>query len=236
MVKVFISTDALFGCDTYERLFRTLGGDRFLETVETAVAEENRTKAFFRRGVESMNGVRLDDVEQFCRSVELADGFPELVNFCREHGIELVCVGEGLDVCARTVLEQNGAGDVRVVSNRLEELPDAAGRLAVAFPYDDAECTRCSCCTRNVMLTLCGDSDRIVFIGRTAHDACPAEYADVIFARDVLQTRCQERNISYFLYTKLDEVAHRLGQIVKAKRLKVRREAAMKRRAAFIAE
>jgi 2-hydroxy-3-keto-5-methylthiopentenyl-1-phosphate phosphatase len=107
---------------------------------------------------------------------------------------------------------------------------------SISFPYEDAECTRCACCKRNIMLTKSSDDDVIVYIGEGYSDRCPAQYADIVFAKDELQKFCQEKNISYFLYDSFDDILVRMSELLVKKRVKKRREAEMKRREAFVAE
>ena len=86
------------------------------------------------------------------------------------------------------------------------------------------------------MLTHSGEDEIIVFVGEGYSDRCPAEYADIVFAKDALQTYCQERNISYFLYTSFADVVSRLTNLLEGKNIRKRRNAELRRREAFLAE
>ena len=86
------------------------------------------------------------------------------------------------------------------------------------------------------MLTRSGEEDIIVYIGEGYSDRCPVQYADIVFARDALQTYCQEQNISYFLYSTFDDVIARLASLVSKKKLRKRLAAETKRKELFIAE
>lgn len=236
MLKVFVSTHAMVDPELNERLFASLSGTGWQRTGSTDTEADNPMKAFFHRGVAALDDVGFDAIREFCRKQHLAHGFDTLVQFCRAHALDLFCVGEGLDLCLQEILACKGLNGVRLFTNHLEQPIDGSGSFSVVFPYDDAECTRCACCARNLMLTLSGDHDRIVFIGCTDGDACAAEYADIIFAKGALQRHCQRMNVSYFLYDTLDDAVQRMERLLAAKRIKARREAAMKRRAAFLAE
>jgi 2-hydroxy-3-keto-5-methylthiopentenyl-1-phosphate phosphatase len=233
MVNVFVSTDTVFDSEHLSRRIAALGcGDQQHESVSGG--DGNAVKAFYRRAAAGLLGEKLAAALEFCRRQKVAPGFEALVQFCRERSLGLFCVGEGLDVCLQEILAVNGLSDVRLFTNHLERSDEGSGR--VSFPYDDAECTRCACCARNLMLTLCADRDRIVFVGCSAGDVCAAAYADVVFAKGALQTGCQRANVSYVLYETMYDVMERLETLLAGKRIRVRREAAMMRRAAFIAE
>ncbi len=199
--------------------------------------DEKNVKARLRRGVAVLGAVDMRETEEFLREQPLEAGFVRFVDFCRTHGFQMSVVSDGLDFCLEKMFALKGIRSVRTYANRAElEGAGESARWQVSFPYDDAECTRCACCARNIMLTTCGDDERIVFVGKDERDVCPAEYADVVFAQAPLQAACQARNISYFLYLSFDDIAERLVQLGAKRYLRPRREAAMKRRDAFIAE
>lgn len=200
-------------------------------------ADKNHAKFRLRRAAGAMGAVSVREAEEFFRGRSVEASFVRLVEFCREHGFEVSVVSDGLDYCLERMFAGNGIRDVRTHANHVElEVVGETVRFHVSFPHDDAECTRCTCCARNIMLTTCGDDDRIVFIGADEADVCPAEYADIVFAKGAFQSACQKRNITYFLYSSLDDVVERLAHITTRRHLRPRREAAMKRRDAFIAE
>jgi 2-hydroxy-3-keto-5-methylthiopentenyl-1-phosphate phosphatase len=86
------------------------------------------------------------------------------------------------------------------------------------------------------MVTLAGDEDIIAYVGEGYSDRCPVQYADIVFAKDVLQTFCQEQNISYHLYDSFDDVVERLRVLLSKKKLRKRLSAEMKRKELFTRE
>ena len=86
------------------------------------------------------------------------------------------------------------------------------------------------------MLTHASDDDIIVYIGEGYSDRCPAQYADIVFAKDKLQTYCQQENISYYLYASFFDVTTRLTELLGRRQLRKRRRAELKRREAFSRE
>ncbi len=236
-LKVFV-TDGAMGLRGLTEDFFARFAQRG-QRVQSSQAEqgENRVKSFLRRGVAGLSAVPVREAEEFFQGLSVEPGVVRLLEFCRSRGIELSVIGDGLGYCLASVLARNGIQDVRTYANRTEvEVDGGRARFSVSFPYDDAECAWCACCARNIMLTTCGDDDRIVFVGSEERDVCPAGYADVVFARGALQSACQARNISYLLYSSLDDVVESLVKLAARRNLRPRREAAMKRRDAFIAE
>jgi 2-hydroxy-3-keto-5-methylthiopentenyl-1-phosphate phosphatase len=86
------------------------------------------------------------------------------------------------------------------------------------------------------MVTRASDDDIIVYVGEGYSDQCPAQYADIVFAKDELQTFCQQQNISYYLYDSFHDVVERLKILLAKKRLRKRLEAETKRNELFMRE
>ncbi|MBI5474778.1 MAG: MtnX-like HAD-IB family phosphatase [Ignavibacteriae bacterium] len=238
-LKIFVDFDGtITQQDVGNLFFRTFGGASCDEAVGAYRAEKISAKELFRRETDAIG--ELDEVAagEFLRGQKIDDGFMRFVEFCRKRGIEFHVVSDGLDYYIREILSNNGCGDVSFFANKLERTPTSNGssKLSITFPHDDAECSRCACCKRNIMLARWGEDDILVYVGEGYSDRCPAQYADIVFAKDELQTYCQAMNISYHLYTTFDDVISRLEEILSKKRIKPRREAEMKRREAFVAE
>jgi 2-hydroxy-3-keto-5-methylthiopentenyl-1-phosphate phosphatase len=86
------------------------------------------------------------------------------------------------------------------------------------------------------MLTQAGDDDIIAYVGEGYSDQCPVQYADIVFAKDALQTFCQRMNISYYVYSSFGDVIERLNVLLAKKRLHKRLTADVKRRDIFMQE
>lgn len=238
-LKVFVDFDGTITKEDVGNLFfREFGGEICTSYVADYKAEIISAKNLFVKEVGAIRQFDEKKAAEFLRRQVVDESFKAFVEFCRSHGVEFHIVSDGLDYYIERMLSANGIKEVSVFANHLEVAPDEAGgsRLQISFPHDDAECTRCACCKRNILLTNCGDDDIIVFVGEGYSDRCPAQYADIVFAKDELQKFCQERNISYYLYDSFEDVVLRLEELLRKPRLKPRREAEMRRRDAFIAE
>jgi 2-hydroxy-3-keto-5-methylthiopentenyl-1-phosphate phosphatase len=148
-------------------------------------------------------------------------------------------VSDGLDYYIRRILDRRGLGGIRLYANALsfaDRGEDGTARAHVAFPHADAECGCCACCKRNIVLTSTADDEILCYVGEGFSDRCPAGFADIVFARDALQTYCQEQNISYYPYENFAGVAARMSELIAHSRVRPRRQALANRRAAFIRE
>lgn len=240
MVRLFIDFDGTITRDDVGNLFfRTFGGPECDDLVCRYRAGELSAAGLFRAEAAAIGALDLDASRDFLKGRDTDPGFPRLAAFCRERGIGLCVVSDGLDYYIRAMLEGMGCGDVPFVANRVVfDGDDAPGRrpLRLEFPYNDAVCDRCACCKRNVMLTQSADEDVIVYVGDGYSDRCPVQYADLVFAKGDLQTFCREQNISYLVYRSLDDVVRHMADLLDGKGVKRRRQAMLRRRAVFAAE
>ncbi|MEO8168751.1 MAG: MtnX-like HAD-IB family phosphatase [bacterium] len=238
-LKIFVDFDGtITRQDVGNAFFVEFGGKVCSEFVEDYRAEKISAKELFRKEVEAIGVLDEFGAITWLRRQEIDESFRSFADFCRERKIELYIVSDGLDFYIGEILRHNSIDDVTVFANHLEiqSGENDSARLSVSFPYDDAECSRCACCKRNIMLTNSAEDDTIVYVGEGYSDRCPARYADFVFAKDDLQKFCQRENISYFLYSSFDDVVLRLEELLGKKKLRPRREAEMKRREAFIRE
>ena len=155
-----------------------------------------------------------------------------LTGFCREHQIPVHLLG-GSDGIIHHMFAMPG---IRKASDCGATECMSGGALILESPHCGAGCTECTWCRRNIMLSRSADDEVIVYAGEGDSGRCPAQYADIVFAKDRLQTFCQEKNISYHLYNSFQDIVHRLQLSLGRKRLRKRLVAEHMRRAAYIAE
>jgi 2-hydroxy-3-keto-5-methylthiopentenyl-1-phosphate phosphatase len=236
-LRLFVDFDGtITRGDVGNIFFRTFGGSACDELVRRFRAGEITARECFLGEAKAMGRVSSGDLDELVDAQEIDPSFRDLVAFCREREVDLLIVSDGLDYYIRRILGRNGCADVPFVSNVVTLVgPGGDGRMevSVAFPHSDAGCDRCACCKRNIMLTASSEEDVIAYVGEGFSDRCPVRYADIVFAKDVLQTYCQNENISYFPYETFDDVVARLRRLLERPRLRPRPRAAVERRAAF---
>jgi 2,3-diketo-5-methylthio-1-phosphopentane phosphatase len=239
-LRVFVDFDGTITTeDVGNTFFRTFGGSACDDLVANYRARTISAKECFRGEAAAIGRLPVHEAREFARSRTLRPGFHELAAFCRAKGVPLRILSDGLDFYIGEILRANGLQEIPWSSNVLRigaHGPDGRASLEVFFPHDDVECDRCACCKRNLLTTSAGDGDVIAYVGDGYSDRCPVRYADIVFARGELQATCQKENISYFMYDTFFDVRDRLMVLLKARRLRTRRRAALLRRALFEAE
>jgi 2,3-diketo-5-methylthio-1-phosphopentane phosphatase len=232
--RIFVDFDGTITThDVGNALFRTFGGAVCAEYIRQYHEGAISAQECFRAEAAAAGAVDKNAVRRFLAEQTIDGGFPAFVEYCRSQDFPLCVLSDGLDLYIAPLLER--AGNVPFVSNRATIDP-RDGTLRLEFPHANAECDRCACCKRNIMLTGTPDDDVLVYIGEGYSDRCPAGYADVVFAKDTLQTYCREQNISYHPYTTFDDVRRTLRSLVERRRLRRRYRAAVRRREVFVAE
>ena len=236
-LRLFVDFDGtITRTDVGNLFYRTFGGSACDELVRRFRAGEINARDCFLGEAQAMGRVIPGALDSLVDAQEIDPTFIDLVAFCRARDVDLLIVSDGLDYYIRRILRRNGCGDVPFVSNVATLLrPGEDGRVEVslAFPHADAGCDRCACCKRDIMLTRAAEEDIIAYAGEGFSDRCPVRYADIVFAKDDLQTYCQNENISYYPYAAFDDIVARLDGILDRPRVRHRARAALSRRAAF---
>lgn len=239
-LKVFVDFDGTVTMqDVGNAFFRHFGGPVCERLVGDYRAGSISAKECFRGEVDAIGRLCLSDASEFLDHQESRAGFEQFVQFCDRPDVDLHIVSDGLDYYIDNILAQRSVPAVSTFSNVLrmgERDADGCVSLTVEFPHDDAECDRCACCKRNIMLGHAGDDDIICYIGDGFSDMCAVQYADVVFAQGELQAFCQEQNISYYLYSSFHDVAAKLEELLARKSLRKRKRAELRRRDLFMSE
>ena len=177
--------------DVGDRLFQALAYDSWREPVE----RWKRGEISSRECLEiECSGVRAspEEIEDFLRSFELDPTFPSFVRHCRDEGIPLYILSDGLDFYIRYLLKRYGLEDVPFFSNRLRF---SDGRLIPEFPYFVPSCGRCGNCKVAHIRRLRREGDLVVHVGDGLSDRFAAEEADVVFAKGELLEYCRSTDL-----------------------------------------
>ena len=140
------------------------------------------------------------------RIAELDDTFLEFVTFCRQNGLLLEIVSEGLDLYIGHLLRKWNV-DLPVRTNHV--VLDA-GRVRIEYPWADATCTLCRTCKLLRLFQLRTEGYRIAYVGDGPSDLCPAIEADLVFAKGELATLCEQEAIAYWSFDRFADVRRHL--------------------------
>lgn len=165
-------------------------------------------------------------------SQRLDSQFKNFYEFCKQNGLPLVILSEGMDYYISRILENNGL-NIPFYCNKIV-FDENETSFSLEFPYSDSDCTKCGTSKRNILMNMTADDEVSVFIGDGFSDACVVNYADIVFAKKSLASYCWKNNITYFDYQTFGDVKKKLEKILEKKSIKHRQAAKLKRREVFL--
>ena len=174
----------------------------------------------------------LDKFNEIIDKQKIDPAFTDFNNFCDLNGFDVTILSEGMDYYINRVLSNHNL-DIPFYSNKMV-LSDDKKSFSLEFPYSDAECRRCGCSKRNILLNSTADDEISVFIGDGFSDVCAVHYADIVFAKKSLASYCWKNNITYFDFGNFSDITRKLEKIIQKKNLNHRQSAKTKRRDVFM--
>ena len=135
--------------------------------------------------------------------------FQTFQDFCKEKGIPLAVVSEGLDFYIGHLFHKFVI-EVKVYTNHAV----FAGKgISVEFPNSSEDCDSCGTCKRDKVRELAVHR-KVVYIGNGMSDLCAAREADIIFAKDSLSKLLAEEEVEHIVYGDFGDIIRELEGIV----------------------
>jgi 2-hydroxy-3-keto-5-methylthiopentenyl-1-phosphate phosphatase len=188
----------------------------------------------WRQGFASVPSVTKEEFTSFALRYEIDKNFPLFVEFCTSRDIPVMVVSDGFDAYIEPVLKKEHLGWIPRFSNSMQFNDD--GTIEPVFPFTDAQCEQCANCKRNHILTVAGDNHVIVYVGDGYSDRCPAQFADIVFAKDALVSYCETHNITFHRFSSFKDVLEKFRTIVEKGKPRKRRTAELARKDVFMTE
>ena len=141
-------------------------------------------------------------------NVRLDETFPPFVVACRERGIPVEIVSEGLDFYLHHLLRRWGI-DVPARTNRTTFEDEG---VRIAYPYADPTCNLCGTCKLRRLFELRVAGYHVTYVGDGHSDLCPAIEADVVFAKKELADLCREEAIEFIPFDTFADVRREMAR------------------------
>lgn len=227
-VRVFTDFDGtVTDTDIGDALLRHFCGEPLFDEIlrqwhdGTCTAVEAYRRLF--DAIPRLTGAVLDE---WLRDYSLDPSFSRFVEWCDRRDYPLMILSDGFDAYIQRMLQREKL-DVPFRANRLLL---GSGAPCVEFPYTDQRCPQHANCKSNHMLLHAQDEDLIVYVGDGTSDFDAAMYADLVFARGVLEHWCQERNISFRRFYSFTTVREALSDLIDRRALRPGKRARVLRR------
>lgn len=134
-----------------------------------------------------LGGTRDEMLRFVAENTVIDPHFEAFYDFCRERGIDVKVVSDGLDFYIDFVLRRHGLSGIPFYSN---VMTFEGGRpRSIEFPHANASCSTCGTCKSNILESCQARYGTILYVGDGYSDLCPAGKADLVFAKGILWTR-----------------------------------------------
>ncbi len=149
------------------------------------------------------------EVREFLRRHGKIDPtFSTFTQYCRQKGIDLKILSDGLDFYIQTILEAHQLSEIPFYANACHFQGD--GRVEISFPHANEECGLCGTCKKRLVQTHREQYDLILFVGNGFSDRCAAKEVDWVFAKGSLYRFCIETDIACYFFQDFGDILHDL--------------------------
>lgn len=143
-------------------------------------------------------------------NAEMRPHFPELVRYCREHGLEFVIVSNGLDFYIEASLGKFGLRGLRYFSGKADFTPSG---IQVRYPSPDGtEALQIGFKAAYVDFFR-QKGYKVIYIGDGLSDRIPAGKASYAFARGSLLDHCQRDGVPHSPFNDFRDVIRGLKSL-----------------------
>ena len=136
--------------------------------------------------------------------------FTSFYQYCRNAGIDVKIVSDGLDFYIEILLEIHHLSEIPFYANCTHFL--GKDGMDISFPHLSEECGLCGTCKKRLVQIHRKDYDSILFVGNGFSDRCGAREADFVFAKGSLYSYCIDQDIPCHFFEDFHEI---LGDLKK---------------------
>ncbi|MFA6350412.1 MAG: MtnX-like HAD-IB family phosphatase [Candidatus Omnitrophota bacterium] len=123
------------------------------------------------------------ELDGYISTVNILPNFDKLVLFLKEKGIQPVILSDSFSLIIKAILKNKGIKGVKVFANTLKF---NGSKVIPSFPYANNKCGKCGHCKKNQLKKRAFCDKIIMYVGDGRSDVCPAQEADILFAKGYL--------------------------------------------------
>jgi 2,3-diketo-5-methylthio-1-phosphopentane phosphatase len=193
--------------DVLDEIIKRFAVDSEWEEFEKAWAEGKIGSRECLKGQLKCLRATKDELIKYVSEVKVDPYFSKIINLLVFAGIEPVLTSDSFTFVINQILRCNGIKGVKVYANQLRF---SGKNLIPVFPLSDPLCSKCAHCKRNRLSDSRSRSRFLVYVGDGRSDICPAQAADLVFAKDSLIRYCADMNKPCVEFKDLSEVYNHL--------------------------
>jgi 2-hydroxy-3-keto-5-methylthiopentenyl-1-phosphate phosphatase len=195
--------------DMGNKILNRFTGEGWEEIDRAYCADEIGSRDAYTQVSSLFRGTRPQMLEFVLNYERLDPYFSDFYQFCRNKGIHLKIVSDGLDFYIDAILRKHNLQDIEFFSN-VVVFPDS-NTLFIEFPRINNQCEKCGTCKNSVLKQYRLEYDRVIYVGNGHSDVCPAKDADLVFAKDVLYEKCVQNGTSCIHYENFGDIREYLA-------------------------
>jgi 2-hydroxy-3-keto-5-methylthiopentenyl-1-phosphate phosphatase len=130
--------------------------------------------------------------------------FVSFYTYCRNQGIDVKIVSDGLDFYIKTLLEIHHLSEIPFYANSTRF--HSGDRMELSFPFANEECGLCGTCKKKLVQMHRDEYDSILFVGNGLSDRCGAREADFVFAKSSLYRHCIQQDIPCHFFENFHDI------------------------------
>ena len=143
------------------------------------------------------------DLGKYLSKIKVDPAFKKILRLCDAKKIKKYILSDDFDFVLKTVLKANGIQGLSVHCNKLVFSGD---RLIPKFPFLNTACHKCAHCKKGNLISKIGKAAITIYVGDGLSDICPAECADIVFAKGTLAKYFRKKALAHIPFKKLSEV------------------------------
>lgn len=149
------------------------------------------------------------ELDRFLDRIPLDGGVQGLLRLLERHAVPFAILSDGIDLFIRKLLSRLDLPDAVVRANTITH---EGQRVSLVCPHGSGRCetaaAHCKCASAERLQVA---QRRTIYIGDGRSDLCPAQKADVVFAKNALATSLTKLGVPFVPFKTLDDVARILG-------------------------
>lgn len=140
---------------------------------------------------------------KYLKKIRISPVFKKIIPLLNIHRAGPVILSDNFHFIIDTILRNNGIKGVEVCANSLRLNKD---RFTLSFPHTNSSCWKCAHCKTKNLSNARFNSKIKIYIGDGFSDICPAEKADIVFAKGNLLRHFRAKDLPYKLFNDLGQV------------------------------
>jgi 2-hydroxy-3-keto-5-methylthiopentenyl-1-phosphate phosphatase len=150
-------------------------------------------------------------IDFLIKNVKIDSTFKPFAQWCKSQKIDLIVLSGGFEEFIDAIFNKFGINSLEVHSNSLSVYNNTWQVVQSELPKINNLCNHCK---THHLIESQRNGYKVVYIGDGNTDRCPAENADIIFAKDTLAEYLKNKNKEFFEYQNFNEIQNKLECII----------------------